>query len=63
MKANNPKMFQLVEQARKNNGNPMDIFKQITSKYKPEQLENLFSRAKQIGVPEEYINQVKEGIK
>ena len=63
MKANNPRVYQLVEQARKNNGDPLEMFKQITSKYKPDQLSKLFDRAKQMGVPEEYINQVKEGIK
>ena len=62
MKMNNPQLFQLVEQARKNNGDPVQMFRQITSKYKPEQLDVLFNRAKQMGVPEEYINQVKNGI-
>lgn len=55
-------MYQFLEQARKNNSNPMEIFKQITNNYQPEQLNNLFERAKQLGVPEEYINQVKDGI-
>ena len=63
MKMKNPQVFQVIEQARKNNGNPMEMFKQITNGYKPEQLNNLFDRAKQMGIPEEYINQVKEGIK
>jgi hypothetical protein len=52
----------MIEQARKNNGNPMDLFKQITNGYTPEQLNNLFNKAKQMGIPEEYINQVKDGI-
>ena len=55
-------MFQMIEQARKNNGNPVDLFKQVTNKYTPEQLDNLFSKAKQMGVPDEYINQIKDGI-
>jgi len=55
-------MYQFLEQARKNNGNPLEMFKQVTSKYKPEQLDILFDRAKQMGIPEEYINQVKNGI-
>lgn len=52
----------MVEQARKNNSNPMEMFKQITNNYQPEQLDSLFERAKQLGVPEEYIKQVKDGI-
>lgn len=62
MKAKNPQIFQMVEQARKSNNNPIEIFKQVTSKYKPEQLDSLFARAKQMGIPEEYINQVKSSI-
>ena len=59
---NNPKLFQVVEQARKNNGDPLEMFKQITNGYDTKQLDILFDKAKQIGVPEEYINQVKNGI-
>lgn len=63
MKMKNPQVFQLIDQARRNNGNPIDMFKQATNGYRPEQLENIFNKAKQMGVPEEYINQIKEGIK
>ncbi len=63
MKMKNPQVFQMVEQARKSNGNPIELFKQVTNGYKPEQIESIFSRAKQMGVPEEYINQLKNGIK
>jgi len=59
---NNPQMFQIIEQARKNNGDALAMFKQVTSNYNSEQLENLFNRAKQVGVPEEYIEKVKNGI-
>lgn len=62
LKARNPQVFQMVEQARKNNSNPMDMFKQITNNYKPEQLNSLFDRAKQLGVPEEYIKELRNGI-
>ena len=31
-------MFQFLEQARKNNSNPQEIFKEITKNYKPEQM-------------------------
>ena len=52
----------MVEQARKNNSDPMDMFKQITSNYKPEQLNSLFDRAKQLGVPDDYIKELRNGI-
>ena len=63
MKMKNPQVFQIVEQARRSNGNPIELFKQATNGYKPEQIEGIFNRAKQMGVPEEYINQLKNGIK
>lgn len=63
MKMKNPQVFQIVEQARRSNGNPIELFKQVTNGYKPEQIEGIFNRAKQMGVPEEYINQLKNGIK
>ena len=59
----NPQIFQMVDQARRSNGNPIELFKQVTNGYKPEQLEGIFNKAKQMGVPDDYINQIKEGIK
>ena len=52
-------MFQVVEQARNNNGNPMDLLKQVTNGYTPEQISNLFSRAKQMGVPDSVLEQIQ----
>lgn len=52
-------MFQMVEQAQKSNGNPMDFFKQITTNYTPEQMNSLFARAKQMGIPDEVLQQVQ----
>lgn len=63
MKMKNPQIFQMVDQARRSNGNPIELFKQVTNGYKPEQLEGIFNKAKQMGVPDDYINQIKEGIK
>lgn len=62
MKAKNPQMFQIVEQARQNQNNPMELFKQITSNYSDEQMNNFYKQAEQMGFSEELINQVKNGI-
>lgn len=59
LKVKNPQMFQVVEQAKNNNGNPMDLLKQITSDYTPEQMSNLFSRAKQMGIPDNVLEQIQ----
>jgi len=62
LKARNPQMFQTIQQLRQNDGNPIDFFKQVTNKYTPEQMNNLFEKATQMGIPSEYIEQVKQGI-
>lgn len=56
-------MFQLVEQARKNNNNPMELLKQVTQNYTPEQINGLFERAKQFGVPDKVLQEAQAEIK
>ena len=56
-------MFQIVDQARKKNNNPMDLLKQVTKNYNPEQMNGLFEKAKQFGISEDVIKQAQEGIK
>ncbi len=60
LKAKNPQLFQVVEQAQRNNGNPMDLFKQVTNGYTPEQMTNLFDKARQMGVPDEVLKQIQD---
>lgn len=55
-------MFQVVNQLRQNNGDPTKLFKEITNKYTPEQMNNLFNRAQQMGVPADVINNLKKDI-
>ena len=55
-------MFQMVEQAQKNQSNPMEMLKQITSKYSPEQMNNFYSQVEKMGFSPEVIKKVKEGI-
>lgn len=52
-------MFQFIEQAQKNKSNPQEIFKEITKNYKPEEIENLFNRARQFGIGDDVINKLK----
>lgn len=52
-------MFALINQASQNNVNASDLFKQVTNGYTPEQMSNLFSRAKQFGVPDEVISKLQ----
>ena len=59
MKAKNPQMFKFIEQARKNKDNPQELFKEITKGYKPEQMEKIYSQAKQMGIPDDVLKQIK----
>ena len=63
LKQKNPQMFQMVDTAMKNNGNPMEIFKQVTNNYSPEQMQSFLERAKKMGIPDEVLQQAQSGIK
>ena len=59
LKNKNPQMFALINQASQNNTNPMELLKQVTSNYTPEQMQNLLSRAEQFGVPKDVLNKIQ----
>ena len=52
-------MYQLVNQAKQNKVNPMELFGQVTKDYTPEQMDRLFTQAKSMGFPEEIIEKVQ----
>ena len=56
----NPQMFQMLKQAQENKNNPMEMLKQVTSNYTPEQRNLLFERAKQFGVPDNVIQEAQD---
>lgn len=62
LKMKNPKMFQMLNNAMKNGNNPMEMFKQMTANYTPEQMNNLMSQAKNMGFPDSVLNEVQNGI-
>lgn len=53
-------MLQMVEKARANQSNPIDLFKQITNKRTPEQMETFYKQVEQMGFPPDIINQLKK---
>jgi len=59
LKMKNPQMFQMIEQAQRNQRNPMEMFKQITNKYSPEQMNNFYSQIERMGFSPDLIKQVK----
>jgi len=52
-------MFNMIDQARKNNNNPEELFKEVTKNYKPEQMEQIFNKAKQFGIGDDIISRLK----
>lgn len=52
-------MFQMVEQAQRNQNNPLGLFKQITKNNTPEQMENFYKKIENMGFNSDVINQLK----
>ena len=60
--AQNSQLFQQIEQLKRNGGNPIEVFKQVTRGYTPEQMDNFFNRVKNMGFSDDLINQLKDGV-
>ena len=52
----------MLNQAMQNQNNPMELFKQVTNGYSNEQINNLLNQAKNMGFPQEVLEQVQKGI-
>lgn len=52
-------MFQMISQAQNQKSNPQEIFKEVTKNYKPEQIEQIFNKARQFGIGDDVINKLK----
>lgn len=59
LQTRNPKMFQMISQAKNSGVNPQDFMKQMMGDVSPEQLQNVFAQAKNMGVPNEVLNQIQ----
>ena len=59
LKTKNPKGFQLVNEAMRNNGNPEALLKQLMGNAKPEEKQALLQRAKNYGVPDSVLSQIQ----
>ena len=59
LKTKNPKGYQLIDEAMRNNGNPTAMLKQMMSNATPEQKESLFKQAKQYGCPDNILSQIQ----
>ena len=52
----------MLEEARKNNNNPMELLKQVTQNYTPEQVNGLFERAKKFGISDDVLEKTRNEI-
>ena len=52
-------MYQMLEQANKNQNNPMGLLKQVIGNYTPQQLQNYYNIAQQMGFPTEVLSEVQ----
>ena len=52
-------MFQMVEQAQRNQNNPIDLFKKVTNNRSPEQMETFYKKVEQMGFSPDIINKLK----
>ena len=59
LQAKNPQGYQVVNQMTNSNGNPMPLIQQIMGNSKPEMKEQVLSRAKQLGAPDNILSQIQ----
>lgn len=59
LQTQNPKGYQMVNEAMRNNGNPSELVKQMMSNATPEQRQNLLKQAKSYGCPDNILSQLQ----
>lgn len=59
LRARNPQMFQMINQAKNSGANPKDFMKQVMNGATPEQMQNVLTQAKNMGAPDEVLNQIQ----
>ena len=59
LQAQNPQAFQQINSLKNNGANAQDILKQIVPKVAPQQLQNILSQAKSMGVPDNVLAQIQ----
>ena len=55
----NPKGYQAINEAMRNNGNPTAMLQQFMKDATPQQRENLFKQCKQYNVPDEVLSKIQ----
>lgn len=58
-----PQQYQVLQQMIQSNGNPMNLLKQVVGGYTPEQLQNFYTTAQRMGVPNDILSQIQNQLK
>lgn len=56
-------MFQLLEKANQSQSNPIDLLKQVTGNYTPQQMQNFYAIAQKMGFPDDVLKNIQEQLK
>ena len=59
LQARNLQAFQMINQAINSGTNPQEFIRQMMNGVTPEQMQNVITQAKNMGVPPEILNQVQ----
>jgi hypothetical protein len=59
LQARNPQSYQMINNAMQSGGNPQAMLQQMLSNATPDQRQQLFGQAKNIGVPEDILKQLQ----
>lgn len=59
IQSQNPQGFQILNQAMNNGTNPMQLIKQVMSNVSSQQMQDIMTQAKQLGVPDEILQQMQ----
>lgn len=59
LQAKNPQAFQIINNAKNSGTNPQEFMKQMMNGVSPEQMQNVLTQAKNMGVPDEVLKQVQ----
>lgn len=59
LQARNPKLASQINQAMNSGANPKDFMQQVMGNVAPQQMQNVLTQAKNMGAPNEVLNQIQ----
>ena len=59
LQGRNPKSYNMVSQMMRNGVNPQSMLKQMMGNVNPNQMQQIFTQAKSLGVPDNILSQIQ----